>query len=91
MGTLTTIQTSEGTIEHRHGHIKINKGDLPSTIAAYYKDAYGRFFESKRAIKLAEDQETAYLDALEHRKLNKDEESALIKNIWYQPERGGNS
>jgi len=82
LGTLTTIRDSEAIGDYRSGHINIEKENLPAMIIAYYKDVYGRCFESKREIRLAEDKENVDLGTLEHRKLDKNRDRDLIINVW---------
>ena len=87
LGTLTTIHDYKATTGDYSSsyvnHINIEKDKLPAImIIAYYKDVYGRYFESKREIILADDKENVYLSALKHRKLDRNRDKDLIIKIW---------
>ena len=83
LGTLIAIHNYEATGDYSHGHIiNIEKDKLPAMIIAYYKDVYGRCFESKREICLAIEENAVTFGTLKHRKLDREKDSDLIESIW---------
>jgi len=58
-------------------------------LVAYYRDVYGRCFESKRSVNL---EDTIFkIGSLKHRKLDKQKDSELINEIWPPSDAGGNT
>jgi hypothetical protein len=49
-------------------------------LVAYYKDIYGRCFESKRFVKIEDN--LFRISSLQHRKLDKQKDRELINEIW---------
>lgn len=62
------------------GFIRARKIGNQWFLVAYYRDVYGRCFESKRSVNL--EGEIFKIGSLKHRKLDKQKDSALINEIW---------
>lgn len=77
------------TSESGPAFLKANKIGKQWFLVAYYRDVYGRCFESKRSVNIED--ELFNIGSLQHRELDKQKDSELINEIWPPSDTGGNT